>query len=190
MISHSGFVPNSTFTKVQVFSSSRQILVVWSSTTSPGVHCKTAAAACHRLLVCRLLGQEWEASKAICATPLTWLWCWRWTTCGETEEAHFLSIKGSWKQALDRKDISEVLGSHKTHWASQYQDYTEFKEEENKWKNRVTKKSIRSDTLRTRETTGRNVNHALLHVCKQWVLVIKDTDLAPDSSWVWKLCCV
>lgn len=35
--------------------------------------------------------------------------------CGGTEETPFLLSRGSWKQALNREDVSEVLWCHKTH---------------------------------------------------------------------------
>lgn len=80
-ISHSGFVPNSTYAKLWVFSSFRQILVVWSSTACPGARCRAAAAACHELLLCRSpLPLSITAARAgVSSTgsemchPLTWL---------------------------------------------------------------------------------------------------------------------
>lgn len=62
---------------------------------------------------------------------------------------------------------------NQTHLMSQCQDCTEFRAEENKWKSRMTEGSIRSDTPKVRETSGRNVSHTSLHVCKHRVLVKK-----------------
>lgn len=77
LISHSGFVPSSTYAKLWFFFSLRQNLVVWSSTTCPGVRCRAAAAACQELFCRSMLpwallqpGQQWAASTGRCAPLL------------------------------------------------------------------------------------------------------------------------
>lgn len=127
-------------------------------------------------------GQEWAALGGSCATPLHG----SSAGGGEHVEEHFLSSRGRWKRALNGENVSGVLCSHKTHWMSQYQDCTEFKGGENKWKSRMTEGSIRSDAPKIWETSGKNVSHT----SQQWVLVKKDTVLAPDSNWVWYLWCI
>lgn len=149
-----------------------------------------AAATCQGLLLCRSCcpwalpqpGQEWAASEWD-VPPLLVL----------------LEVENMWRniffgaEADGSRRWTErtfLMCSHQTHWMSPCQDCTEFKGEENKWKSRMPEGSIRSDTPKIRETSGRNVSHTSLHVCKQWVLVKKDTDLAPDTNWVWYLWCI
>lgn len=85
LISHSGFVPNSTYAKLWVFSSFRQILVVWSSTTCPGVLSSRtsccSAGPCSPLSIATARAGVSSIQSELCH-PFSWLWSWR--TCGGT----------------------------------------------------------------------------------------------------------